>query len=354
MKRRVAVLGAGGLVGQRFVFLLANHPWFRLELLTGSEKSAGARYGDIVEWAIETPMPEKVRDLEVHETSPDLIAREGVEIAFSALPAEIAREVELELARRGVVVVSNASNMRLDPDVPLLNPEVNADHIEVIEEQRRRREWSGAIVKVPNCTTAILTLSLKPLLDEFGVRRVIVSTMQAVSGAGLRGLPSMAILDNIIPYIEGEEEKVEKETLKILGSVEAGEVKPRSDIKVSATCCRVPVLEGHTESVFVELGRRASLEEVARALAEFPGNKIRGLNLPSKPEKPIVVRREPNRPQPRLDRLEGNGMSVVVGRLRVDEALGGVKYVVLGSNTIRGAAGTGVLIAELMARLGLA
>ncbi|MEM0340949.1 MAG: aspartate-semialdehyde dehydrogenase [Acidilobaceae archaeon] len=354
MKRRVAVLGAGGLVGQRFVSLLARHPWFSLEVLTGSERSVGLKYGDTVEWAIEAPFPEHIKDITVLETSPDSIVKEGVEIAFSALPAEIAQEVELELVKRGVIVISNASNMRLDPDVPLLNPEVNADHIEVLEAQRRRRGWSGAIVKVPNCTTAILTLSLKPLLDEFGVKRVIVSTMQAVSGAGLKGLAAMAILDNIIPYIEKEEEKVEKESLKILGFSNSNEISPRTDIKVSATCCRVPVLEGHTESVFVELERKASLEEIARALEEFRTNKIKSLDLPSKPIKPIVVRKEIDRPQPRLDRLEGNGMSVVVGRLRADEALGGVKYVVLGSNTIRGAAGTGVLIAELMVRLGLA
>lgn len=347
------MLGATGLVGQRFVSLLAEHPWFSLEILTGSEKRAGAKYSETVEWILEKPMPDKVKDMELRELNPQDIAREGVDIVFSALPSDVAQDVEVELAKRGLLVVSNASNMRLEPDIPLINPEVNADHLEVVNHQRRRRDWSGAIIKVPNCTTAILTLSLKPIADEFGVKRVIASSMQAISGAGLKGLPSMFIFDNLIPYIEGEEEKVEKESLKILGSLSSNGINPRGDLKVSATCCRVLVLEGHTISVFVELERKASVEEVARVLQEFPGNKIRDLDLPSKPKNPIVVKREKDRPQPRLDRFEGNGMSVVVGRIRVDEVVGGVKYVVLGHNTIRGAAGTGVLIAELSVKLGL-
>lgn len=353
MKRRVAVLGATGIVGQRLVSLLGKHPWFEIASLQASERSAGRPYSEAVKWVIDSPMPKVAEELRLEPLSPSSLAGE-VDIAFTALPAEAAVEVETELAKRGVLVVSNASPMRMEPDIPLLNPEVNADHASALELQRRLRGWSGGIVKVPNCTTAILTLSLKPLLDEFGLRRVIASSMQAISGAGLTGLPAMLIADNLIPFIEGEEEKVESETLKILGSAGAGGIQPNASFVVSASCHRVAVLEGHTIAVFAELGRAADPEEVARAMEEFKGNKIRGMGLPTAPEKPVIVRRERDRPQPRLDRGAGNGMSVVVGRVRADRALGGVKYVVLGHNTIRGAAGNGVLIAEYLVRAGLA
>lgn len=348
MKRKVAVLGATGIVGQRFVSLLVNHPWFNLALLTGSERSAGKKYTESVKWVLEKPIPEELEDYVLEPLDVDLILREGIDIAFIALPADVAQQIEVELAKRGIVVVSNASPMRMEPDIPLLLPEVNAEHVEVVEYQRARREWSGYIVKVPNCTTAILTLSLKPLVDDFGVKRVIASSMQALSGAGLTGVPSVVILDNLIPYIEGEEEKVESESLKILGRVLGNEIALNTNIVVSASCHRVMVLEGHTIAVFAELEEKATVEEVTRSMELFASNKIRGLNLPTAPSKPIIVRREVDRPQPRLDRLEGGGMSVVVGRIRADKALGGVKYVVLGHNTIRGAAGTGVLIAELL------
>ncbi len=354
MKKSVAILGATGIVGQRFFSLLSEHPWFDLRLVMASEKSAGRIYAEGVKWVLEKPLPKKAYELTIEQIDIDIIKREKIDIVFTALPADAAKEIEPELAKRGIVVVSNASSMRLDPDIPLLNPEVNADHIDVIEFQQRNRGWSGAIAKVPNCTTAILTLSLKPLYDEYGVKRVIVSTMQALSGAGLTGVPSMFILDNIIPYIEGEEEKVETESRKILGTLNQGVIKLNNSVNISASCHRVMVLEGHSMAVFVELEKKPrNLEEVINVMETFKNNKIKGLGLPTAPEKPVIVRREVDRPQPRLDRLEGNGMSVVVGRIREDKVMNGIKYFALGHNTIRGAAGTGVLIAELLVKKGL-
>ncbi|MDK6029135.1 aspartate-semialdehyde dehydrogenase [Ignisphaera sp. 4213-co] len=354
MKRRVAVLGATGIVGQRFVQLLADHPWFELELLMASERSAGRKYVEAVHWVLEKPMPKKVYDMQLYPIDLNMLGKERIDIVFTALPSDAAKELEPQIAKKGIVVVSNASSMRLEPDIPLLNPEVNADHVEIIEVQRRVRGWSGAIAKVPNCTTAIVSLTLKPLLDEFGIGKVVVSTMQALSGAGLTGVPSMFILDNLIPYIEGEEDKVETESRKILGFVKGNAIEFNNSVDVTASCHRVMVLEGHTAAVFVELKKKVSIDEVAKAMEEFRGNKIRGLDLPTAPPKPIVVRKEVDRPQPRLDRMEGNGMSVVVGRIREDRVLNGVKYVVLGHNTIRGAAGNGVLIAELLVKKGYA
>ncbi|MEM3927029.1 MAG: aspartate-semialdehyde dehydrogenase [Desulfurococcaceae archaeon] len=351
MKRRVAILGATGIVGQRFVSFLSNHPWFEISMLT-AEKSVGKKYEEAVKWVLEKPIPRNVQDMVLEPTSVDKIVEEKVDLVFVALPSDVAQSIEPELAKKGLVVVSNASNMRMDIDIPLINPEVNADHIDVIETQRKRRRWSGAIVKVPNCTTAILTLSLKPIHDEYGVKRVIVSTMQGLSGAGLTGVPSMFILDNIIPYIEGEEEKVETETLKIFGEFRGDEIALNREIAVSASCHRVMVLEGHSLSVFTELLKEPDLDEVVKVLSEYRNNKIRGLGLPSAPERPVIFKKEIDRPQPRLDRLEGNGMSVVVGRIRKDPVLKGVKYFVVGHNTIRGAAGTGVLIAELLVKKG--
>ena len=349
---RAAVLGATGLVGQRFVSILSRHPWFSLEALYSSPEKAGARYGDVVEWVIEDRPESWVWELRLEKLEPEAVATGKFDVVFSALPSEAASRVEPVMARMGARIVSNASNLRMEPDIPLLNPEVNADHAGIVEAQVESRGWRGWIAKVPNCTTAILTLALKPLHDEYGVRRVFVATMQAVSGAGLRGVSAVQITDNIIPYIRGEEEKVERESRKILGSLDKGGVA-LAPIQVTATTTRVPVLDGHMEAAFVELeGEPSSREEVENVLEEFRGNKVRGLNLPSAPKRPVVVRREPDRPQPRLDRMEGEGMSVVVGRVRLDPVAGGVKMVILGHNTIRGAAGNGVLIAELMHKLG--
>lgn len=353
MKKRVAVLGATGIVGQRFVSLLANHPWFDLVMITASEKTVGKKYVESVKWVIENPIPDSVTDLIVEPLDANLVAKEKIDIVFIALPKELAETIEIDLAKKGIIVVSNASNMRMEPDIPLLNPEINADHIEIIEVQRKKRGWDGAIAKVPNCTTAILTLSLKPIYDEFGIKRVVAASMQSLSGAGLTGVPSMLILDNLIPFIEGEEEKVETESRKILGMISKDSIELNNKFIVTASCHRVMVLEGHSIAVFVETEKKADVENVVKALEEFKNNKIKNLELPTAPTKPIIVRREQDRPQPRLDRMEGKGMSVVVGRIREDKALNGVKYFVLGHNTIRGAAGTGVVIAELMAKKGL-
>uniref|UniRef100_A0A7J3ZKH2 Aspartate-semialdehyde dehydrogenase n=1 Tax=Fervidicoccus fontis TaxID=683846 RepID=A0A7J3ZKH2_9CREN len=352
MKKRAAVLGATGIVGQRYVQLLADHPWFELELVMASERSSGKTYSQTVKWTLEKPMPQKAHELTLHPLNIDLLVNEKIDVVFTALPAGVARDTELQLARKGLVVISNASPMRLDPDIPLINPEVNADHIDAIEVQRKERGWSGAIVKVPNCSTAIATLSLKPLADAFGIGKVVIATMQALSGAGLTGVPSVLILDNLIPYIEGEEEKIENESRKILGSFDGSRIEFNTIVSITASCHRVMVLDGHTEAIFVELKAKASVDDVVKAMEEFRGNRVRGMGLPTAPEKPIVVRKEVDRPQPRFDRLEGNGMSVVVGRIREDKTLNGVKYIVLGHNTIRGAAGTGVLIAELLVRKG--
>jgi aspartate-semialdehyde dehydrogenase len=342
----VGVLGATGLVGQRFVALLARHPWFRLEAVAASERRVGERYGESVEWYIEEPLPEEAAGLELRPPRPESFR--DVEFVFVALPKEAAAPLEPELARMGKVVVSNASVYRMEPDVPLLNPEANWEHIRLLEEQRRRRGWSGAILKVPNCTTAVLTLSLAPLHAAYGVREVYMTSMQAISGAGFRGVPGYAIVDNIIPFIRGEEEKVVRETNKILGRLEGGEVKP-AGIEVVATTTRVPVLDGHLESVVARLGAEPSLEEVVETWRSWR-SKPQELGLPTAPQQPVVVRREQDRPQPRLDRKEGRGMSVVVGRPMLAKP-GLLRYLVLGHNTVRGAAGTGVLIAELYAKL---
>ncbi|KSW11609.1 aspartate-semialdehyde dehydrogenase [Pyrodictium occultum] len=346
---RAAVLGATGLVGQRFVSLLARHPWFSLEAVTASERRVGKRYGEAVEWYIDEPFPDEAAELELRPTRPEAVR--DADVVFVALPKEVAAGIEPELARMGKIVVSNASVYRMEPDVPLLNPEANWEHIQLVKVQRQRRGWSGAILKVPNCTTAVLTLSLKPLLDRYGLEEVYMTSMQAISGAGFAGVPGYAIVDNIIPFIKGEEEKVVRESRKILGRLEAGEVRP-AGFRVVATATRVPVLDGHLESVVARLSKApGGVEEVVEAWEGWR-SLPQELGLPTAPERPIVVRREPDRPQPRLDRRTGRGMSVVVGRASLPlEGEPLLRYLVLGHNTLRGAAGTGVLIAELYYKL---
>jgi aspartate-semialdehyde dehydrogenase len=337
---KAAVLGATGNVGQIFVQLLNGHPWFKVSVVAASERSAGRTYSEASRWRQPTPIPEDVADLDVVDIEPRAV--KDVDVVFSALPAEIAGKTEEEFAKAGYVVVSNASAHRMEPDVPLLNPEINCDHVSLIEEQRKNRKWDGAIVTNPNCSTAVLTLPLKPIYDEFGINRVVVSTMQAISGAGYPGVASLDIMDNVIPFIGKEEEKLQTETLKILGSPTR-----LADFKVSASCHRVPTLDGHMEAVFVELKREADPNLVIAAMERFVGEPQK-LKLPTAPAKPVVVRREEDRPQTRLDRMEGGGMSVVVGRVRKDPVIGGVKFVALGHNTIRGAAGCAILNAEYL------
>jgi aspartate-semialdehyde dehydrogenase len=337
---KAAVLGATGNVGQIFVQLLEGHPWFEVSTVAASERSTGRTYVEASRWRQSTPIPEPVSQMEVVDITPQAVR--DVDIVFSALPSEVAGKVEEEFARAGYVVVSNASSHRMDPDVPMLNPEINCDHVSLIEHQRKQRNWDGAIVTNPNCSTTVLTLPLKPVYDEFGIKSLIVSTMQAISGAGYPGVASLDIIDNVIPFIEGEEAKMESETQKILGTA-----KKPADFKVSASCHRVPTIDGHLEAVFVETKKNAEPSSVAEAMENFIGEPQK-LKLPSAPQKPVIVTWEKDRPQTRLDRMEGKGMSTVVGRIRKDPVLSGIKFVALGHNTIRGAAGCGILNGEYL------
>lgn len=345
----VGVLGATGAVGQRFVQLLADHPWFEITALAASERSAGGRYAEACTWRLSADCPESVRDMVVQPCEPNLDCR----IVFSALPASTALAVEEDFAAAGYGVLSNASAHRMDPDVPLLIPEVNADHLALLETQRARRGWDqGFIVTDPNCSTVGLTLALKPIHDTFGLRRVVVTTLQALSGAGYPGVPSMDMLDNVIPYIRNEEDKLVTEPLKILGRYEAatGEIAP-AGFPVSPTCTRVAVRDGHMEVISIELERKASADELAEALASFQSEPY-ALGCPSAVDPTIIVRSEPDRPQTRLDRENGHGMAVTIGRIRPCEVLD-YKLVALSHNTIRGAAGGSLLNAEIMVAKGL-
>jgi aspartate-semialdehyde dehydrogenase len=348
MSQRIpaAVLGATGMVGQYFVSLLARHPWFRLEAVIASDRSAGKRYAEACRWLLGASMPEEARDLPVLPLGSELEAR----LVFSALPSDVAREVEVSYAQRGHLVFSNASTYRMDPLVPLLVPEVNPEHTALVRDQRRQKGWSGFIVTNPNCVAAVLVMPLHPLHRHFDLQKVLVSTMQSISGAGYPGLPSLDILDNAIPYIGGEEPKVESEPLKMLGRYRDGAIAP-APVVMSAHCNRVATREGHLQCLSVGLGRETSVDEIAEALRSYR-SLPQGLGLPTAPSRPLVVRDEPDRPQTRLDRDEGNGMSVTVGRIRPCPILG-YKLVALGSNTMRGAAGGSVLNAELMREQGL-
>jgi len=337
---KAAVLGATGNVGQIFVQLLEGHPWFEVTTVAASKRSKGRTYGEASRWRQSTPIPEAVAPMEVVDISPKAV--KDVDIIFSALPSDVAGKVEEDFAAAGYVIVSNASAHRMDPDVPMLNPEINCSHISLIEEQRRNRKWDGAIVTNPNCSTTVLTLPLKPIYDVFGIKNVVVSTMQAISGAGYPGVASLDIIDNVVPYIGGEEPKMESETQKILGTASKS-----ADFKVSSSCHRVPTIDGHIMAVFVETKKHAEPAAVAEAMENWVGEP-QELKLPSAPEKPVVVTWEKDRPQTRLDRMEGKGMSTVVGRIRRDSVFDGVKFIALGHNTIRGAAGCGVLNAEYL------
>ncbi|MFN8499565.1 MAG: aspartate-semialdehyde dehydrogenase [Anaerolineae bacterium] len=343
---KCGVLGATGAVGQRFIQLLANHPWFEVTVVAASDNSVGKTYAQAARWHVSADMPEAVRDLLVVPTEPGM----ECDVVFSALPGDMAGPVEIAFADAGYVVSTNASAHRMAPDVPLLIPEVNAEHLDLIPVQRKKRGWDrGFIVANPNCSTIHLTLALKPLHERFGLSKLIVSTMQAVSGAGYPGVPSLDIIDNVIPFIGGEEPKMETEPLKLLGAYADGAVTP-ADIRISAHCNRVAVRDGHTETVSVELRNKASLEEFVAAFAQFRAEPQK-LNLPSAPAQPIIVRSEANRPQPMLDRDVQAGMASVVGRVRPDPVLD-YKFVVLGHNTIRGAAGGAILNAELLVAKG--
>jgi len=337
----VVVLGATGAVGQRFVQLLSSHPWFEITALAASERSAGRRYAAACNWVIPGDPPPQVGEMVVQPLEPGLPAR----IVFSALPAAVARQVEPLFAQAGYGVCSNASAFRQEPGVPLLIPEINAGHVALIPAQQAEHGWQGFIVTSPNCTTTGIAISLKPLDERFGLRRVFATSMQAISGAGYPGVASLDILNNVVPYIGGEEEKIESETRLLLGHVVDGRRVP-ADIVISAQANRVPVLDGHTVCLSLGFERVPPVEEALAALADFRGPEVvRG--LPSAPERPIIVRREPNRPQPRRDRNAGSGMAVTVGRVRECPLLD-LRMVSVSHNTLRGAASGSILNAELL------
>jgi aspartate-semialdehyde dehydrogenase len=345
LKYPVAILGATGAVGQTFIRLLADHPWFEIAELAASERSEGKTYAEAARW-IEGTMPERVAGMIVKSTDPAGITSP---IAFSALDSSVAGDVERAFARAGKFVLSNAKNFRMDDDVPLVIPEVNASHLQLLTRQRAERGWSGAIVTNANCAATVAALALAPLQERFGIDKLFLTTMQAVSGAGYPGVASLDILGNVIPYIADEEPKLEREMLKLLGTYAEGAVT-FADMKVSSHTNRVAVEHGHTVCITASFNERPTPEAARETLASWKGDESTW-GLPSRPLRPVIVAEEPNRPQPRRDVNAGGGMSVIVGRVRPDPVLD-IRMVALGHNTIRGAAGGSVLNAELLARTG--
>ena len=342
---QVGILGATGMVGQEFVSFLRDHPWFDLAWLGASDRSAGKVYQEATTWRLGGETPAYVRDVVVSESKPHgLNQARAPRLLFSAMDASVATEIEQAFASAGHIIVSNSRNHRMDADVPLLVPEINADHLGLIPDQQRKRGWKGQIVTNPNCSTIVLVMALAPL-KQFGIERVIVTTMQAISGAGYPGVASMDINANVIPFIGGEEDKMQQETQKILGDFTGAAVEPLA-AKVSAHCNRVPVVDGHTITVSIEFTKKPSEEEILRAWRGWRGIPQQK-SLPSAPPCPVIYMREQDRPQPRRDVERENGMAVFTGRLRKCPVLD-YKFVALGHNTVRGAAGAAVLNAEVM------
>jgi aspartate-semialdehyde dehydrogenase len=338
----VGILGATGTVGQRFIQLLEQHPWFEVAWLAASDRSAGKRYADAAKWNLSTSLPERIARMAVSPSAPDA---NTPKLIFAALDATAAKEIEPAFAAAGHAVVSNSSAFRMTEDVPLVVPEVNGDHIQLVKHQQWHKDRGGFMVTNPNCSAIGLVMALAPLHHRFGVDKVIVVTMQAVSGAGYPGVPSLDILGNVIPYIPNEEPKMEAETRKLLGSLKGASVVP-ADLVMSAHCNRVAVEDGHMESVSIKLQKPAQAEEMIAAWNEFRCLPQK-LKLPTAPEQPVIYDPAPDRPQPRLDRERGRGMSAVVGRLRPCNVFDW-KFTVLSHNTIRGAAGAAVLNGELL------
>ncbi|MFB6131831.1 MAG: aspartate-semialdehyde dehydrogenase [Halanaeroarchaeum sp.] len=338
----VALVGATGAVGQRFVQLLDEHPDFEVGALTASPASAGSRYEAATEWRLTTPMPAWIKDREVRPTTVEAIP-DDIDLVFSSLPSDVAADIEPALAEAGYLVSSNSSNARMADDVPLVIPELNAEHLSLLATQRAERGWRGGLVKNPNCSTIAMAPTLAPL-RQFGLERVRVATLQAVSGAGYSGVASMEIIDNVVPHIGGEEAKMERETCKLLGSVADGTVEPHP-VTVSASCNRVPTVDGHLENVWATLAGSPDVDAIAGAMAAAPT-----IDLPSAPETLIEVFDQPDRPQPRLDRERQDGMAVGVGGIATTDV--GVQYDCLVHNTLRGAAGASLLNGELLAREG--
>ncbi len=361
-RRDVGILGATGMVGQRFIQLLENHPWFNITWLAASDRSAGKTYAEACAWRLDTPLPERIARMVLQPNTPAAAGPDLPRILFSSVDAPIARELEPLFAAAGCAVISNSSAFRMAPDVPLVVPEVNASHLAILEQQPTRRgskdegdraPSGGYIVTNPNCSAIGLVLPLAPLETRFGIEKLFVSTMQAVSGAGYPGVPSLEILSNVIPYIKNEEEKLQEEVGKLLGSTTRSGFQP-APVMVSAHCNRVSVLEGHTECVSLKLRKPATREQILEAWREFQplnGKGLNGLHLPSAPLFPVEYAPEDTRPQPRLDLMRGNGMTTTVGRLRPCN-LFDWKFTLFSHNTIRGAAGAAVLNAEILAVMG--
>ena len=343
-KYPIGILGATGMVGQRYIQLLENHPWFEVTWLAASDRSSGKPYGEAAKWRLDTPMPERIAKMIVSPADPEGAPK----TIFASVDAAFARELEPRFAAAGCAVLSNSSAFRMTPNVPLVIPEINAEHLHLIEEQPSRSASGGYMVTNPNCSTIGLVMALKPLAERFGIEQIFVSTMQAVSGAGYPGVPSMDILGNVVPYIGSEEEKMEEETLKLLGKLEGHGVTPLA-ARITAHCNRVAVIDGHTECVSIKLAKPATQEEILAAWAEY--RPLEGKNLPFAPQQPVHYAPQPDRPQPRLDANREKGMAVTVGRLRPCGLLDW-KFVVLSHNTVRGAAGATILNAELLASLG--
>jgi aspartate-semialdehyde dehydrogenase len=335
----VGILGATGMVGQQFVLQLAGHPWFRIAWLGASQRSEGKKYRDLA-WRLSTPLPDEVTDLTVEAPTPGRAPR----LVFSALDASVAEDLERDFAAAGHIVVSNARNYRMEQFVPLLIPEVNPDHLKLIPIQQKAKGWTGAIVTNPNCAAVVLAMALAAV-RQFEPKMVTITTLQAVSGAGYPGVASLDIVGNVIPFIDGEEEKIESETKKILGSLRSDRVEPHPMV-LSAQTTRVPVVDGHTEMVSVSFGTKPSHDDLIAAFSQFSGRPQKQ-GLPSAPARPIICLTQPNRPQPRLDVEREKGMAVFIGRVRPCPVLD-YKFVALGHNTVRGAAGAAVLNAELM------
>jgi len=344
-KYRVGILGATGMVGQRFIELLVDHPQFEVTAVAASDRSQKKSFGEACTWRLNGEMPAGVRSLPVQPPAPPL----DCDVVFSSLPGEIARETEGSFAAAGYPVISNSSAFRMDEDVPLLIPEVNHEHIGLLERQRSAYPKGGFIVTNPNCSTIMLALALAPLHAAFGVESCVATTLQALSGAGYPGVASLDIVDNVLPFISGEEEKIETETVKILGGLNGSQIDP-APMAVSAQCHRVNVADGHMAAVRVKFARKPSLVDLRDALTNFR-SLPQELGLHSAPAQPIVIRDEENRPQPKLDRDAGKGMTITVGRIKPDSVLD-YRFVVLSHNTIRGAAGAAILNAELLVALG--
>jgi aspartate-semialdehyde dehydrogenase len=344
MRQKIGILGATGMVGQRFIQLLENHPWFEVAWLAASDRSSGRTYGEAVRWKLDTPLPERIATMPVSPATPEGAPR----VIFAALDADIARELEPKFAAAGCAVISNSSAFRMQADVPLVIPEVNAEHLTLVESQSWRKASGGYIVTNPNCSAIGLVLALKPIVERFGIEAIFVSTMQAVSGAGYPGVASMDILGNVVPFIRNEEEKMQEETLKLLGRLNGRVIEPLA-ARMSAHCNRVAVEDGHTESVSIQLCRKATRDEMTAAWTEF--KPLAGRDLPTAPVRPVELVTAEDRPQPRLDRMRGAGMAATVGRLRPCGLLDW-KFTVLTHNTIRGAAGAALLNAELLVSLG--